>query len=117
MLGFIVSMEPRSRFPHGLWRLSVKTKYNIGDLVWVFYSHWPKERDMAIMIDKRTGTKSLQPEYQVNFIHKPLYMLWYAEASVEKMEAQPRLKTFFTFFLDKLILLCYTTYYNDEYRR
>ena len=69
----------------------MKTKYNIGDLVWVFYSHWPKERDMAIIIDKRTGTKSLQPEYQVNFIHKtPSYTRWWSENCMEKMKAQPK---------------------------
>ena len=68
----------------------MKTKYNIGDLVWVFYSHWPKERDMAIIIDRRSSKVVNLVEYQVNFIHKPLYMLWYTEASVEKMKAQPK---------------------------
>ena len=68
----------------------MKTNYNIGDLVWVFNIHWPKEREMGIIIGKRTGTKSLQPEYQVNHIHKPLYMLWYCERHMEKMKDQPR---------------------------
>jgi len=66
----------------------VKTKYKIGDLVWVFNIHWPKEREMGIIIGKRTGTKSLQPEYEVNHIHKPLYHgQWYCERHMEKIKA------------------------------
>ena len=68
----------------------MKTKHNIGDLVWVFYQQWPHEREMAVIIGKRIGTKSLQPEYQVNFIHKPHYMLWFPEGNVEKMKAQSK---------------------------
>jgi hypothetical protein len=64
--------------------------FKVGDLVWVFYQQWPKEREMAIIIDQRTGTKSQQPEYQVNFIHKPHYMLWFPEACIEKMKIQSR---------------------------
>ena len=69
----------------------MKTNYNIGDLVWVFNVHWPNERDMGIIIDKRTGTKSLQPEYQVNFIDKTHpYTRWWSENCMEKMKAQPK---------------------------
>ena len=69
----------------------MKTKYNIGDLVWVSNIHWPKEREMGIIIGKRTGTKSLQPEYQVKFIDKThSYKQWWSDQGMEKVKAQSK---------------------------
>jgi len=68
----------------------VKTKYNIGDLVWVFYQQWPKEREMAVIIGQRIGTNSQQSEYQVNFIHNSGSMAWFPKGCIEKMKAQPK---------------------------
>jgi len=68
----------------------MKTKYNIGDLVWVFHQHWPKEREMGIIIDTRPVKEPMMGRYQVKLLHKPLYMLWYCERHMEKMKAQPK---------------------------
>ena len=69
----------------------MKTNYNIGDLVWVFYSHWPKERDMAIIIDRRSSKVVNLVEYQVNFIDKTHpYTRWWSENCMEKVKPQPR---------------------------
>ena len=65
----------------------MKTKHNIGDLVWVFDQRWPKERDMGIIIGQRPTANPQLSQYQVRFLQRSLYILWFPEGCIEKMEA------------------------------